>query len=114
MLFRSGLVRTRGDDKHLLISAKAASQSELHPSRVSFFNSLKSGRAFSADFGRKRVRAASQPVSCCTSFLVLGGCMSSIALHLSGFASIPLLVNMKPRNLPAGTPKAHFDGFSLI
>ncbi|KAL4338833.1 hypothetical protein AHAS_Ahas12G0249700 [Arachis hypogaea] len=37
-----------------------------------------------------------------------------IALHLSGFASIPLCVSINPRNFPASTAKVHFVGFSLI
>ena len=33
---------------------------------------------------------------------------------LVGFASIPLLETMKPRSFPAGTPKTHFSGLSLM
>ena len=40
--------------------------------------------------------------------------MSSTTFILSGFASIPLLLTMKPRNFPAETPKAHLAGFSFI
>ena len=43
-----------------------------------------------------------------------GGSMSSTAFILSGFASIPPLLTMKPKNFPADTPKAHLAGFSFI
>ena len=35
-----------------------------------------------------------------------GGIMSSTAFILSGFASIPRLLTIKPKNFPAETPKA--------
>ena len=57
--------------------------------------------------------AAIRPVSCCTSFTDVGLRMAIIATHLSGFASIPLLVSKKPKNLPVSTPKTHFSGFNL-
>ena len=43
-----------------------------------------------------------------------GDGMSSTAFILSGFASIPRLLTMKPRNFPAETPKAHLVGFNFI
>ena len=36
-----------------------------------------------------------------------GGVMSSTTFILSGFASIPRLLTIKPKNFPAETPKAH-------
>ena len=33
---------------------------------------------------------------------------------MSGFASIPRLLTIKPKNFPAETPKAHFAGFNFI
>ena len=39
---------------------------------------------------------------------------SSTTFILSGFASIPRLLTMKPRNFPADTPKAHFARFSFM
>ena len=47
------------------------------------------------------------PTRLCTSFTVLELLMSIIARHLSGFVSIPFLVIIKPRNLPAFTLKAY-------
>ena len=38
----------------------------------------------------------------------------STTFILSGFASIPRLLTMKPRNFPADTPKAHLAGLSFI
>ena len=43
-----------------------------------------------------------------------GDGMSSTAFILSGFASIPRLLTMKPRNFLADTPKAHLAGFSFM
>jgi len=66
------------------------------------------------DPARNLDRAASLPLSCCTSLTQVGFFMSSIARHLSRFTSFPLCVNMKPKNLPASTAKVHFAGLSLI
>ena len=43
-----------------------------------------------------------------------GDGLSSTAFILSGFASIPRLLTMEPRNFPVDAPKAHLDGFSFI
>ena len=43
-----------------------------------------------------------------------GGDMSRTTFILSGFASIPRLLTMKPKNFPADTPKAHLAGFSFM
>ena len=40
--------------------------------------------------------------------------MSSTAVILSGFASIPRLLTIKPKNFPAETPKAHLARFNFI
>ena len=61
-----------------------------------------------------RPRVANWPVSCCTHFLELGAGDSRIALSWGGLASMPLWVTMKPRNRPALTLKAHFEGLSFM
>jgi hypothetical protein len=43
-----------------------------------------------------------------------GGLISSMALTLSGFASIPRCDTRNPSSFPDGTPKAHLAGLSLI
>ena len=43
-----------------------------------------------------------------------GDGMSSTAFILSGFALIPRLLTMKPKNFPADTPKVHLAGFSFM
>ena len=43
-----------------------------------------------------------------------GDSMSSTVFILSGFASIPRLLTMKPRNFLANTQKAHLAGFSFM
>ena len=40
--------------------------------------------------------------------------MSSTTFILSGFASIPRLLTIKPKNSPAATSKAHLAGFNFI
>ena len=40
--------------------------------------------------------------------------MSSTTFILSGFASIPRLLTMKPKNFLAETPKAHLVGFNFM
>ena len=40
--------------------------------------------------------------------------MSSTTFILSGFASIPRLLTIKPKNFPAKTPKVHLAGFNFI
>ena len=42
------------------------------------------------------------------------GSISSMSFILSGFASIPQLLTIKPKNFPTKTPKAHLDGFNFI
>lgn len=60
---------------------------------------------------RKRDRVVKRPVSCCTSLILVGLFMSMKTWHLSRFSSIPLFVNMKPRNFPGCTLKEHIVGF---
>ena len=43
-----------------------------------------------------------------------GGGMSSTSFILSGFASIPRLLTIKPKNFPAETSKAHLARFNYI
>ena len=40
--------------------------------------------------------------------------MSSMVFILSGFAYIPQLLTMKPKNFSTETPKAHLVGFSFM
>ena len=48
------------------------------------------------------------------SLMFEGGSMSSMAFILSGLASIPRLLTIKPKNFPAETSKAHLAGFNFI
>ena len=43
-----------------------------------------------------------------------GDGMSSTAFILYGFASIPRLLTIKPKNFLAETPKAHLAGFKFM
>jgi hypothetical protein len=77
-------------------------------------STLKKGRHLSVNRETKRLSAAILLVSPCVSLIFLGGCISKMALILSGLALIPLYETIKPRNLPEETPKAHLLGFSFI
>src|SRR5436190_4169119 len=77
-------------------------------------NRRRKGSDLSAPLARKRLNDVSRPFSLWISCSVLGAAMFMIAWILSGFASIPLLVIINPRNFPECTPKTHFDGFSFI
>ena len=46
--------------------------------------------------------------------MIDGGGMLSIVFILSGFASIPRLLTMKPNNFLADTPKTHLAGFNFM
>ena len=63
-----------------------------------------------ANLGRKREIAVRRPMRRWTSLMVVVLCISIIALHFSGLASIPRWVNMNPRNLPRSTPNTHLSG----
>ena len=61
-----------------------------------------------------RIWGVTLPVRRCTSLVVKGGYMSSTALILSRFASIPRRSTIKPKNFSTETPKAHLAGFNFI
>ena len=79
-----------------------------------FFRTWKKGWHLSLALDMNRLRAAILPVRRCTSFIPDGDGMSSTAFILSGFASIPQWLTIKPRNFSADTPKAHLTGFSFM
>ena len=62
----------------------------------------------------KRLKAATHPVIFCICLRSFGISNCDRARILAEFASIPLLETMKPRSFPAGTPKTHFSGLSLM
>ena len=62
----------------------------------------------------KRLKVAKHPVSFCVSFRPWIGHMSSMAFMFVGFASVPRVEMMYPNNLPEGTPKVHYVGFSFM
>ena len=61
----------------------------------------------------KQLSAAILPVRRWNSFMFDGNDMSSTAFILSGFASIPWLLTIKPKNFPVETPKAHLAGLNF-
>ena len=79
-----------------------------------FFRTWKNGRNLSLDLDIKWLREAILPVKRLISLVFEGGCMSSMTFILYGFASIPQLLTMKPKNFSAETLKAHLVGFNFM
>ena len=105
-------LNNEGVAKYTLSSSNACWHSSVHPK--AFVSTLKKGRHLSVDRETNRLSVAILSVSPCVSLMVLGGCISRMALILFGLASIPLCETIKPRNLLEETPKAHLLGFSFI
>ena len=78
------------------------------------FQNLKERPKFVVGSDTKRLNAAILPVRRLMSLMFDGGNISSTAFILYGFASIPRLLTIKPKNFQAETPKAHLAGFSFI
>ena len=110
----SRLTRIGGSVRYCLISMNARSHSSFHSAWLAPLRVVKKGFSRSMDREIKRPRAANRPISRWISFLELGVGDYKMALSCARFASIPFCVTIKPRNLPALTPKAHFWGFSFI
>ena len=110
----SGLTRIGGSVRYCLIATNARSHSSFHSARLAPLRVVKKGFNRSMNREIKRSRAANRPVSCWIPFLELGAIDYRMVLSCTRLASIPLCVTMKPRNLPAQTPKVHFRGFSFI
>ena len=104
--------KSRGEERYLFRSSKAAAQLSSHLKLVSFFRSWKKGWYWSADFDMNLFRAAVIPVNCWTSLWIRGAFSSWMALIWSEFTSIPLCDTMKPRNFREPTPNTHFKAFN--
>src|SRR3954470_24326324 len=91
-----------------------ASASSVHVNLSAFFSNLYSGKAFSPSRLTNRLTAATQPASHCMSFRHVGRFMFKMALIFFGLTSIPRWETINPNNLPAGTPKTHFLGLSVM
>jgi len=108
-----GFCRMGVDDIAAFIVAKFFSHSSLYWNLSVFFNVFTIGLIFSVNFGKNQDRDVSLPTRLCTSFRVVGLCVSNMVEHLSGLASMGLWVSMKPKNFPP-TPNTHFAGFNLM
>ena len=109
-----GLIRIGGSVRYYLIAANAWSHSPSHSARLAPLRIVKKGFNRSMKREIKRLRASNRPVSYWISFLEVGAGDCKVAFSCRGFASIPLCVTIKPRNLPALTPNAHFSGLSFM
>jgi len=103
----SGLWRIGGEVRVVFSFWKICSQSSVQVNQVDFFRSWIIGWVCSASLGRKREMAVRRPMRRWTSLMVVGLRISIMALHFSGFASMPRWVNIKPRNLPRSTTNTH-------
>ena len=85
----------------------------LHPLE-SLLQCFKKWRHLSVALKMNLFKAATRPISLCTSFTLLGEVMSSIALNFFELASMPRCETINPKNLPDETLNTHFAGFNHI
>src|SRR3954471_24815428 len=98
-----GATSIGAEDRYFFRSCSAASASGVHFTGPAFFKILKNGRARYADLEIKLLGAATQPASLRTSLTQVSASICSMALILSGLASIPRGDTKNPRSLPEGT-----------
>ena len=80
----------------------------------SLFQNLKEWPVLVAESRYKAAHSSYTPSQTLNSLVFEGGCMSSTTFILSGFASIPQPLTMKPKNFSAETPKAHLVRFNFM
>ena len=85
-----------GELRYVFSAANASSQRASH--WKAFFIICKKGRHLSLALDTKRLSAAILPVRRWTSVMIYGDDMSSTTFISSGFASIPRLLTIKPKN----------------
>ena len=109
-----GLTRTggMGELRYLFSAANACSQCVSH--WKDFFRIWKKGRHLSLALDTKWLSAAILPIRRWTSVMLNGDGMLSTTFILSGFASIPRLLTIKPNNFSTETQKAHLAGFNFM
>ena len=96
-----------------LSCVNAASASFVQANFSDALSSLKKGSPFSPSRDINRLSVVMHPMSFYTSFMFLGGRISSTALTFDGFGRIPLRLTILPSSMPEGTPKMHFLGLSF-
>src|SRR3954471_12580029 len=84
-----GATSIGAEDRYFFKSCSAASASGVHFTGPAFFKILKNGRARAADREINLRRPPPQPASLHTSLTRVGASICSMALILSGLASIP-------------------------
>ena len=89
------------------------SHCSFHLKACAFLNSFIIGFDLSTSIGKNLAKAVSLPINLLTSFKFIGLLMFKIASHLSRYASMPMLVNMNPKNFPTFTQKTYFSKFNL-
>jgi len=92
----------------------ASSHRSSHLFTVCFFVILRISLILYVNLGKKRASDIKWPTNRWISLRFLGLLISAMAVHLSGLASIPRAVSIKPRNFPIGTPNTHFSGLRRI
>src|SRR5437016_7772090 len=104
-----GGTNTGGLARNSLSLSKACCASGVHWNLSYFFRSLYKGIAHSPRQETKRLSAAMQPVSFCTSFSLVGEFILKMSLSFFGLTSMPRHDTMKPRSFPDGTPKTRSE-----
>ena len=100
--------------KRAFISSSPAVAASVHSKCSVRRRRRQRGRAFSPNQEIKRLKAATHLVNFWIFLTFVGVANCDRARILAGFASIPLLETVKPKSFPAGTPKTHFSGLSLM
>jgi len=93
----SGLWSIGGEVRVVFSFWKICSQSSVHVNRVDFFRSWTMGWVCSASLGRKREMAVRRPMRRWTSLMVVGLCISIMALHFFGIGFYAALGQHKPK-----------------
>jgi len=70
------------------------------------------GRILLPSLGRNLDMVVKRPTKRCTSLTFVGLYISIIALHFSGFSSIPRCVSINRKNFPLSTLNTHFSRLS--
>lgn len=110
----SGLDNRDRDARNFFSSLKTCRNSFIQVKSFISHGTLKKGKQHSVDQEMKRLSIVTCPISCCTSLLKVGCCISRITWILSSFTSMPCLVTINLRNLSTIMPNMHLLKFSFI
>ena len=109
-----GFWMTTGDDKKFFSFWKISSHFSSRLNLATLQSSCTIGLVLLVSRGTNLESAVRRPINCWTSFMLWGLHILATVRHLSGLASIPLWVSMKPKKISPSTLNVHFSGLSLM